>query len=155
MTTNDSLAALMHNDYDCIHYDENDRAQWQCYHKAERLAASEALAAPEAPSLRPVERPVLARRCICSHLWSDHTMWCDSLGCPCHSALAAPEVPGLDAERLARALHEAHVGCSYAPGSQTGSESHPPKPVCINRGGHRGNAEAIAAEYAKLREEQG
>lgn len=69
--------------------------------------------------------------------------------------LAAPEVPSLDVERLARALHEAHVGCSYAPGSQTGSESHPPKPVCINRGGHRGNAEAIAAEYAKLREEQG
>jgi len=32
---------------------------------------------------RPVERPVVATRCVCSHHWVDHTTWCDSNGCPC------------------------------------------------------------------------
>jgi hypothetical protein len=58
---------------------------------------------------RPVERPVVATRCVCSHHWVDHTTWCDSNGCPCrftgtadrHGADArAP----LNVERLARAL---------------------------------------------------
>ena len=32
---------------------------------------------------RPVERPVVATRCVCLHHWVDHTTWCDSNGCPC------------------------------------------------------------------------
>lgn len=26
-------------------------------------------------------------RCVCSHLWTDHTTWCDSDGCPCRVTL--------------------------------------------------------------------
>lgn len=53
MSDADRLAALLHNDYDCIHYDEEDHDQWQCVHKAKRLAAAGVTVAAQPASVPP------------------------------------------------------------------------------------------------------
>lgn len=103
-----------------------------------------------------IERPVLARRCICSHLWSDHTVSCDSLDCPCRFTFAIPEAPSLDAawaeaEAALPKGHndlwlERHDSGYFASFDYDGSG-----PI-----GHGATpAEALLALAAKLTEEQG
>ena len=63
---------------------------------------------------RPVERPVVATRCVCSHHWVDHTTWCDSNGCPCrftgtadrHGADARAPLDGPNWDDAALSLEE-------------------------------------------------